>query len=271
MDTIKELVAAGRPGEALAQAQQQVRAKPEDAKLRVLLFQLLVVTGQWQRASTQLEVCGELDAEALPMVNTYREALKCELVREAVFDGKTTPMLFGQPAEWVALLVQALQQQAEGNAGAARSLREQALAQAETVAGALDGTPFEWVCDADSRLGPVLEAVVNGRYAWVPFSALSKVQIEAPGDLRDLVWLPAHLWFPNGGETVALIPTRYPRSTNWDDERVWMARRTEWTPLDPPNVEQYAGVGQRVFATDAGEHSLLDVRCIELGQSGAKA
>ncbi|HSI49060.1 MAG TPA: type VI secretion system accessory protein TagJ [Ideonella sp.] len=266
MDTIKELVAAGRPREALAQAQQQVRAKPQDAKLRVLLFQLLAITGQWQRASTQLAVCGELDAEALPMVNTYREALKCELVREAVFDGKTTPMLLGQPAEWVALLVEALRLQAEGQVQAARAMREQALGQAETVAGSLDGAPFEWICDADSRLGPLLEAVVNGRYAWVPFSALSKVQIEAPSDLRDLAWLPAHLCFPNGGETVALIPTRYPRSTTWDDERVWMARRTEWTPLAAPGAEQYAGVGQRVFATDAGEHSLLDVRCIELGR-----
>ena len=267
MDTIKALVTAGRPGEALAQVQQQVRARPQDAKLRVLLFQLLVVTGQWQRAGTQLEVCGELDAEALPMVNTYREALKCELVREAVFDGKTTPLLFGQPAEWPALLVEALRLQAEGQAQAAQAMREQALARAEPVAGTLDGAPFEWICDADSRLGPVLEAVVNGRYSWVPFSALIKLQIEAPSDLRDLVWLPAYLWFPNGGETVALVPTRYARSTTWDDERVWMARRTEWTPIAAPEVERYAGVGQRVFATDAGEHSLLDVRSIELDLS----
>jgi hypothetical protein len=31
-------------------------------------------------------------------------------------------------------------------------------------------------------------------------------------DLRDVVWMPAHLQFENGGESVALIPTRYPGS-----------------------------------------------------------
>jgi type VI secretion system protein ImpE len=45
----------------------------------------------------------------------------------------------------------------------------------------------------------VLEAVVNGRYYWVPWSRLSKVAIEAPTDLRDRVWMPASLMFSNGG------------------------------------------------------------------------
>ncbi len=261
MNEVEELVADGRPTEALALAQQQVRSRPEDAKLRVLLFQLMAVSGQWQRAATQLELCGELDAGALAMVNTYREALKCELVREAVFAGRTTPMVLGEPKPWVALLVQALQAEANGERQVTQALRAQALEQAEATAGTLDGQPFEWICDADSRLGPVLEAIVNGRYCWVPFGALSRVQVEAPEDLRDLVWVPAHLTFPNGGDSVALIPTRYSGSTQWEDERVWMSRRTEWVALAN---DQFAGVGQRVLATDAGEQALLDVRSIEL-------
>ena len=261
MNPVKDMVSEGQPVQALAAAQAQVRTRPDDVELRVLLFQLMVVAGQWQRAATQLELCGELDDGALAMVHTYREALQCELAREAVFDGKTTPMVLGQPAEWVALLVQALQAQSSGDAAGARQLRDQALQQAPTTAGAIDGRAFEWICDADSRLGPVLEAVVNGRYCWVPFAALRRVQVEAPQDLRDLVWTPAHLEFPNGGDSIALIPTRYVGSTASEDERVWMARRTEWQPL---GGEQFAGLGQRVFATDADEHALLDIRSIEL-------
>ncbi len=90
-------------------------------KLRVFLFQLLCVLGQWQRALTQLQVCGELDAGTLAMVNTYRDALQCEAVREAVFAGKTTPMVFGQPQTWVALLVEALQVDARGDAAGCRT------------------------------------------------------------------------------------------------------------------------------------------------------
>ncbi|OWQ84149.1 virulence protein SciE type [Roseateles aquatilis] len=264
MSAVQELLAAGRPTEALAAAQAEVRQRPQDARLRTMLFQLLAVTGQWARAAAQLEVCGELDAGTLAMVNTYREALKCELVREAVFDGKTTPMVMGEPAEWVASLVQALKVEADGDAGGARALRAQALEQAPATAGTLDGQAFDWLCDGDSRLGPVLEAVINGRYCWVPFSALAKIHVEPPTDLRDLVWAPAHLEFPNGGASVALIPTRYPRSHAFDDERVWMSRRTEWQPLPGAGNDQYAGVGQRVLMTEGGETGLLDTRLIEL-------
>ena len=44
--------------------------------------------------------------------------------------------------------------------------------------------------DADTRLGPVIEAVINGRYYWVPFGRTVEVEIAAPADLRDRVWIP---------------------------------------------------------------------------------
>ena len=64
--------------QALKRLTEQVRAHPQDAKLRVFLFQLLCVTGQWERALNQLNVSLELDAGTLPMVQTYREAIACE-------------------------------------------------------------------------------------------------------------------------------------------------------------------------------------------------
>lgn len=263
--TAQELVAAGDPEGALAALQQQVRANAADAKLRVFLFQLLCVLGQWQRALTQLNVCGELDAGTLAMVNTYREALQCEAVREAVFAGKTTPHVFGQPQAWVALLAQALQADAAGDGAAAARLRAQAFDDAPATAGTLDGTAFDWIADADSRLGPVLEAIVNGRYCWIPFSALAAVDIEPPEDLRDLVWAPAHLSFPNGGDTVALLPTRYAGSGAVADAAIRMARKTEWLALAP---DQYRGLGQRVLATSAAEVGLLEARRIVLAPAG---
>ena len=266
MSAVQELLAAGRPTEALAAAQAEVRQRPQDAKLRTLLFQLLAVTGQWARAAAQLEVCGELDAGTLAMVNTYREALKCELVREAVFEGRTTPRVMGEPAEWVANLVHSLKLEHDVDVAGARQLRAQALEAAPATPGSIAGQAFDWICDGDSRIGPVLEAVINGRYCWVPFSAIKEIHIEAPTDLRDLVWSAAHLEFPNGGGSVALIPTRYPGSVAFDDERVWMARRTEWQPLPGSQDDQYAGVGQRVLMTDQGETGLLDARLIELRQ-----
>ena len=257
MPNAQELVAAGDPQAALGALQDEVRRHASDAKLRVFLFQLLAVVGQWQRALTQLQVCGELDAGALAMVATYREAIRCEAVREAVFEGKTSPHVFGRPQPWIAFLVQALQADARGEPAAASRLRTQAFEAAPATSGTLHGQPFEWIADADSRIGPVLEVVINGRYGWLPFSALRKVIVEKPADLRDLVWAPAHLELLNGGETVALLPARYAGTAQSGDAALQLSRRTEWIELAE---DQYRGLGQRVFATDAGESGLLDVR-----------
>lgn len=259
--TARECLAAGHAHDALAALQAEVRLHPADPKLRVFLFQLLCVLGQWPRAATQLEVCGELDAGTLAMVATYREALKCELVREAVFAGKTTPTVLGEPQAWVAWLVEALQADARGDGTAASALRTHAFDVAPPSAGRANGTPFEWIADADSRLGPVLEAVVNGRYCWIPFGALAKVHMQAPEDLRDFVWSPAELEFPNGGSCVALLPSRYCGVTEATDELELLARSTRWDELA---TGQYAGHGQRVLATSTAELGLLEVRELEM-------
>jgi type VI secretion system protein ImpE len=264
MTTAGELIVAGDAQGALELLQRQVREHAADAKLRVFLFQLLCVLGQWQRASTQLEVCGELDAATLPMVNTYREALKCELVREAVFAGKTTPIAFGQPQAWVAWLVEALQAQARGDAAGAARLRTEAFEAAPATSGTLNGEAFEWIADADSRLGPVIEAVIKGRYCWVPFAAVAKVVIEAPVDLRDLVWAPAQFQLHNGGQTVALIPSRYVSSGASAAGALQLSRATEWLELAP---DQFSGLGQRLFATSGPELGLLEAREIVLAES----
>lgn len=247
----------GQPDVALAALQNVVRTKPGDAKLRVFLFQLLCVEGQWQRALNQLNVCAEMDAGALPMREMYNGAVSCEAIRAEVFAGRKSPMLFGEPETWLALLIESLLQMGAGEAAASATLRQQAFDAAPASSGTLDGKPFEWIADADPRLGPVLEAIVNGRYYWVPFSRLLRVKIEPPEDLRDFVWVPSMLQFTNGGETPALLPVRYAGSEKSSDGLVKLSRKTEWQ--DAGN-ELFTGSGQRLLTTDSGDFSLLECR-----------
>jgi len=251
---------------ALTQLQDQVRKNPANVQYRVFLFQLLAVLGQWERAFTQLKVLGEMDAGTLAMVKTYQAALSCEALRAEVFAGQRTPLLFGQPEQWMALLIEALRLTATGAGTEAQTMREQAFAAAPTTNGTLDGQPFEWIADADMRLGPMLEAIINGRYYWVPFAHIRTLRIEQPTDLRDLVWLPATFIWANGGEVVGFIPTRYPDSAHSDDAMLRLSRKTEWQ--ERPG-DCYVGLGQRLLATDTGEYPLLDCRLIELATSAA--
>ncbi|MHC4750852.1 MAG: type VI secretion system accessory protein TagJ [Planctomycetota bacterium] len=256
-----ELLRAGRLSEALAALEDEVRGNPTNAKLRIFLFQLLSVLGDWERALTQLNVAAELDSVNLLMAQVCRAALNCEALRTEIFAGKRSPLVFGEPAEWVGWLVQANQMIAEGKYQASQKLRERAFDTAPAITGSIDNQRFEWISDADSRLGPVLEAIVDGKYYWVPFTAIKRVQIDPPADLRDLVWLPANFTWVNGGETAGLIPTRYPDSETSEDSAIRLARKTEW--IEQPG-DVYLGLGQRTFATDEGEFSLLQVRKIEL-------
>lgn len=267
MADARTLLAAADLDGALKALQAEVRGRPSDARLRVFLFQLQAVRGDWNKALDQLKVCGELDASTLAMVNTYRPALQCEAVREAVFAGRTLPHVFGPPTDWVAWLAQALRHDADGQYEQAAALRSQALEQAPGSAGSLDGKPFEWIADADSRLGPVLEVIINGRYGWLPFMHVAALKIEAVADLRDLVWAPAHLTFSNGGETVALLPVRYAGTVDAGrgDPTLLLSRKTEWA--EAPGG-QYHGLGQRVISTDADELGLLQLRELTLAQPG---
>jgi type VI secretion system protein ImpE len=267
-----EALRVGDLNRALGDLQNEVRASPDEPRHRIFLFQLLSVLGQWDRALTQLGVVRDLDAGAAPMARTYQEAIRCEALRRGVFAGERSPMILGEPEPWMAQMVEALRVSKGGDAGSAQQLRVKALEDAPTSVGkiAVAGDPqlsadesetsFEWIADADSRLGPLLEVILNGRYYWVPFQRIARIDIDAPTDLCDTIWLPARFLWTNQGQGVGMIPVRYPGSEENDNAQIRLARLTEWRES---SKEVYEGIGQRILATDQGEYPILNVRRIE--------
>ncbi len=255
-----ELVQAGRLAEALTVLQGEIRQNPADFKLRVFLFQLNCVFGRLDKALTQLQVVASLNAETMLLAQIFRPVIACELLRREVFAGKRTPLIFGEPADWVGSLVRAAALVAEGNFAAAAEMRSQAFEAAPATSGKVDAQPFEWIADADSRLGPMLEVILEGKYYWIPFSRMARIEIEKPTDLRDLVWSPARFTWTNGGAVSGHIPVRYSGTENSEDDALRLSRKTVWSE---PTPECFVGLGQRVFATDAGEYPLLECRTIE--------
>ncbi|MEH6825708.1 MAG: type VI secretion system accessory protein TagJ [Motiliproteus sp.] len=246
---------------ALEQLQQQVRAEPADVKHRIFLFQLLCLMGQWERGLKQLGLCAEMSPGCLPMAQAYREAIHCEAFRQSVFNGEHLAIVLGEPPRWLVLMMQGLQAEAAGHHSQSAALRSEALELAPTVAGSINDQPFEWICDADSRLGPIMEMLINGRYFWVPFENIKRLSLDPPADLRDLIWMPAQCLWSNGGESMVLIPCRYPGTELSDDNALRISRKTLWLP-QPEGA--YHGLGQRILTTDVDEYPLMDIRSIEL-------
>ena len=224
----EESVRAGNLSQALQDLQQRVRGNPGDVKARIFLYQLLAVLGQWERAATQLKVASDLDPSALILAQIGRQALQAEQLRARVFAGGTTPLLMGEPAGWVALLLEALRLAAEGHYEKAAELRGQALESAPTTSGTINGESFAWLADADSRIGPCLELIIDGKYYWVPFDRLGRIDIEAPAPK---VW------------TVLCGPTLV----------------TQWFAIDARVRPQKGGSWSGTLAPGLTRHAMIDV------------
>ena len=251
----------GKLQDALEDLKVLIRKRPEKSRHRIFYFQLLTVLGQWQPALNQLSVIEKLDPATYPMVQTYRAAIRCETLRTEIFSGHKRPLIFGQPLPWIAWLVESLRLTAASKYAQAVELRNQAFEQADASSGTLDHKPFKWLADADSRLGPVLEVLLNGQYYWVPFQQIRSIKISPPEDLRDLVWLPAQFVWVNGSEAMGLIPTRYPATEISDDSALQLARTTKWREV---SEGVHLGLGQRMLATDLDDYSLFEIRDIEM-------
>jgi type VI secretion system protein ImpE len=262
--TPEEFLRQGQLTECLAALQAQVRQDPAKPEFRVFLFQLLAVLGHWERALTQVNVAAEMDPKCLVLAQMYAPALQCEALRAQIFAGERTPVIFGEPEPWMGMLVEANRLTGTGQHQAGQDLRRRALDEAPATAGTIDGRSFEWVADADSRLGPMLEMILNGRYYWVPFSRIRTLRLEEPTDLRDVVWLPAQVQWSNGGDAVALVPVRYAGSESSGDSAVQLARKTEWVGR---GAGLDVGLGQRLLATGEDDSPILATRLIQLGDA----
>jgi type VI secretion system protein ImpE len=229
--------------------------------LRVFLFQLLCVLGRWPRALNQLQVLAGLDPDCMMVARVFQPVIQCEVFRQDVFSGARTPLIFGDPMDWVGWLAQANQLLASGKTEAAAELKSKAFEAAPATAGKLDNQPFEWIADADQRLGPLLEVILDGKYYWVPFCRIKRIVLEKPNDLRDLVWAPTSFVWSNGGQAFGHIPARYPGTQDLADDALRLCRKTEWRDLGGDYV---TGVGQRVLATEQGDFPLLQCRMIDL-------
>ena len=101
--------------------------------------------------------------------------------------------------------------------------------------------------------------MLESGYAWIAFSQLSELILEAPVNLRDLLWQPATLVWRNGDAVAGMVPCRYPGSEHSDQIALRLGRRTDWSGNDAAA----RGLGQRMLMTEQGEHPLLEIRRIE--------
>ena len=264
MNEIKQLLDAGDLDGAIAAATAVVKARPTDAGARTLLFEVLALAGEWDRALKQLDVIAHGDTQREIGIQVYRNNIAALRSREKLFDQGGEPHFLIEPPAYIDHLLASINHARAGDATATRMALDQAEVARPAFAGRLDDTSFDDMRDADDFVASVLEAVVSDKYAWIPFEQIKVLEVRAPQHLRDLVWTPARIELRAGTIGEIFIPALYRGSHLNADPRVRLGHVTEWeSVIEAEGTSVERGVGLRLFFIDDADKAVTDLRRIE--------
>jgi len=231
------------------------RRQPTSARARWLVYQLLCIDGDWERALKQLQVWATLEADSTMRAQLHRGLVTTDAFRTEVFAGSRKPGFVCPPPEWLETLVEANAALARGNVAESDRLRAAALDAAGDSRGESPRAgAFAWLADSDTRLGPACEFFTAG-YRWIPFEQMRALEIRPAGTLTDVVWVPARVVMRDDTAFDGYLPTRYAGSERGRPP-IRLARETHWTGVGETAV---IGAGQKVWSTDAGDWGLLEI------------
>jgi type VI secretion system protein ImpE len=268
MTGINELLDAGNLHLAIDELAGRVKASPADARQRISLFELLLFAGDWDRAERQVDVIAHQSMEAGLGVQVYRNNIKAERDRSRLFSDGLRPGFIMDPPAYVGLQLSVIDRLREGDLIGARETLARAEEERPAFGGSLDGRHFSDFRDYNDLVGPVLEAIVQDRYTWIPFGQIGRIEIEAPRQLRDLIWAPAHIETTDGTRGEIYVHALYEGSGNHPDDQVKLGRMTDWKDA---GEGMYLASGSRLFLVDGEDRALLEMRKIEFAPVAAES
>ena len=232
---------------------------------RSVLFQLYCLQGNLDGVQTQLQLVGDFDVEATLWVGVCEKLLACETSRRQSSAGR-------------------LRRRSSANRRSGSVARSRHCASVSRATGRPrpPARPMHWprprpwrprstvrrssgVADADSRLGPLLEAYIDGKYYWIPFEHIREINPRGRTHFMDSIWAPADFLWLNEGAASGYLPVRYPGSETNANPQIQLGRATDWQE----RAEGFfCGLGHRIFATNDADFSVGEIRTMHFAQPG---
>ncbi|AHG49403.1 nitrogen fixation virulence-island protein (plasmid) [Rhizobium leguminosarum bv. trifolii CB782] len=256
--------------DALEGVKAHLKAKPSDQEARHLYIDLLVLSGDYERADNQCSLAATLSPDATMGFALLRNELRAMAARDAWFASGAMPEFPQGPSELDKLAVRLGITHRDGNADDTRTTLE-AL---ETVRGERpliwNGKAVSDFRDLDDRTPHALEVIMTGgAYLWIDFAKIAALSIEPIARPRDLVFRRAELSLIDGAAASVLLPAVY--HGTGEDATLRLGRETEW-------IEEATGIttgrGQRCFL--AGDdlvsfHDTQELEIVPASSSGRQA
>jgi type VI secretion system protein ImpE len=240
--TAGHLFQEGRLAEAVDAAGETVRAMPNDPAPRMLLAELLLYAGNFDRADAVLDATSAVDPGTDLVVAEFRQLLRAAMVRRQVLREGRVPDFLGHATETQRHMLEALAALRAGDMAAAAIAADAAEAGRPAVGGRTPDAEFTDCRDADDLWGGTFEVLTtNGKYFWIPMERVVSLEFHPAKRARDLLWRRCTMVVRDGPDGDVYLPTLYDGDTARDDG-IRLGRRTEWTETAPVQ-----GTGQRMF------------------------
>jgi type VI secretion system protein ImpE len=251
------LFRAGQLEPAVAAATQAVRRAPTDAGARLLLAELLLFTGNLERADTLLDAAATADPSAAVGVAEFRHLLRAEMARRQVVQDGRVPEFIGEPTPALRALLAAKVALRSGDGAEAARLVLEAETVRPRVAGRTDGRAFADWRDLDDLSAGLLEVLTTtGKYFWIPTETIMELRFHPPARPRDLAWRRANISIAGGRDGDVYVPVLYASERDGLSDALRLGRATEWIE-DPAGLMR--GLGQRCFLIDDDGVGIMDL------------
>lgn len=251
-----ELFQAGRLGEAIAAATDQVKRSPADGGRRGLLAELLCFagTGEGGPAARRPQRAG-------PPVGPRRRHVSPTDPRgtspAAILHRGHVPELLDKPDERVELHLAASIRIREGQQGEAAALLAQAEQLRPRSRGVSESRPFDDIRDLDDLTASFFEVyTTNGKYYWIPMERVERIEFRPPVRPRDLLWRRAHMAVAGGPDGEVYLPALYVGTHAAAEDQLRLGRSTDWRQ---PGEGPVRGVGQKMFLLGEETRGILAI------------
>jgi type VI secretion system protein ImpE len=260
--TAATLLREGKLDEAVAAAQAALRKSPTDLSARVLLGELLVFTGNLERADVVLDAASAIDPSTALVVAEFRQLIRADMARRQLFRDGRVPELLADPTETQRLQLAALVALRAGDLAEAVRKAEAAEAARPRTPGHHGDAAFADLRDADDLLAGSIEVLTTtGKYYWIPIERIASIEFHAPKRPRDLFWRRASMSVNEGPDGDVYLPVVYATEEPMTDA-LRLGRETDWRQADGGPVR---GIGQRVFLAGDADVAIMDLTALRFG------
>ena len=253
-EDIAPLLQAGQLGEAVAAISAAVKAKPMSAVTRILLAELLVLEGEFERADTHLKLVADQAPAELLAISQMRWLLRATEARRAWYVSGAVPTFLGEPTSRQRDVMRLTLLSRDGESDELVALR--ARLEDEPMADmCVDGGAPEALRDVSDLDQHGFEALsLDGRYVWIAPEQITEMRLAPAKRPRDLLWRKAETVLADDREATFFLIAQY-----WDPDSTEVQRLAKETAWIEAPCGIVRGRGQKVVLVGEGDRNLLEI------------